>query len=382
MPLTPDWKDVLLQRHARLALAMQNAGIEILALNPGPSLIYLTGLPFHLMERPTVGIFRPHQPLVLILPELEVGKLAKYPLPIQSFAYGEDPTGWPAVFHQAMLAVDLQPGLMGVEPTRMRYLEMQMLETAAQQARGDHNVSFTTAESVLAELRGVKDASEQAAMQQAVTIAQAALTATLPTIQAGISEQQIAGELLAQLYRHGSAGELPFMPIVAAGPNSANPHAIPGERILQDGDLLIIDWGAGYEGYISDLTRTFAIGTVDDELALVAQIVAEANEAGRAAVKPGVRAGDVDRAAREVIETAGYGEYFIHRTGHGIGMEGHEAPYIYAQNNLVLQPGMTFTIEPGIYLPGRGGVRIEDNVVVTADGCHSFSDLPRNLQTL
>jgi Xaa-Pro dipeptidase len=271
---------------------------------------------------------------------------------------------------------------MGVEPTRMRYLEMQMLETAAQQARGDHNVSFTTAESVLAELRGVKDASEQAAMQQAVTIAQAALTATLPTIQAGISEQQIAGELLAQLYRHGSTGELPFMPIVAAGPNSANPHAVPGERMLQDGDLLIIDWGAGYEGYISDLTRTFAIGTVDDELAKVTQIVAEANEAGRAAVKPGVRAGDVDRAAREVIETAGYGEYFIHRTGHGIGMEGHEAPYIYAQNNLVLQPGMTFTIEPGIYLPGRGGVRIEDNVVVTADGCHSFSDLERTLQIL
>lgn len=382
MPPSPDQRDILLLRHARLALAMQNNGFEVLALNPGPSLIYLTGLPFHLMERPTVGIFRPHQPLILILPELEAGKLAQYPLPIQSFAYGEDPTGWPAVFHQALLAVDLQPGLIGVEPTRMRYLELRILETATQQAGGGSSVAFTSAESVLAELRGVKDASEQAAMQQAVSIAQAALLATLPAIRSGISEQEIAGELLAQLYRHGSAGELPFMPIVASGPNSANPHAVPGVRMLEDGDLLIIDWGAGYEGYISDLTRTFAIGRVGDELVKIAGVVEAANAAGRAAVKPGIRAGDVDRAAREVIETASYGKYFIHRTGHGIGMEGHEAPYIYAQNDLILQPGMTFTIEPGIYLPGRGGVRIEDNVVVTKDGCHSFSDLPRALQTL
>jgi Xaa-Pro dipeptidase len=231
-------------------------------------------------------------------------------------------------------------------------------------------------------MRMCKDAAEVAAMRQAVRIAQESLKAILPQIKIGMSERQIASMLTLELLSQGSDPEMPFTPIVSGGPNGANPHATPGDRPLQAGDLLVIDWGAIYEGYVSDLTRTFAIGVVEDEFAQIARIVAQANAAGRQAAGPEVAAEEVDHAARGVIESAGYGAYFIHRTGHGLGMEGHEPPYMRAGNSLPLQAGMTFTVEPGIYLPGRGGVRIEDNVVITASGAETLSDLPRQLITL
>jgi Xaa-Pro dipeptidase len=175
---------------------------------------------------------------------------------------------------------------------------------------------------------------------------------------------------------------MPFQPIVAVGENSANPHAVPTERALQQGDLLLIDWGAGFEGYFSDITRTFTMGDVTPELLRIGDIVKKANRAGREAGKSGVTAGAVDQAARSVIAAAGYGDAFIHRTGHGLGMEAHEPPYIFAGNPVLLQVGMTFTIEPGIYLPGKGGVRIEDDVVVTEVGLESLTELPRQVLPL
>jgi Xaa-Pro dipeptidase len=151
---------------------------------------------------------------------------------------------------------------------------------------------------------------------------------------------------------------------------------------LKAGDLLVVDWGATFEGYISDLTRTLAVGKVDPEYRKIHDIVQAANAAGRAAGKPGVACAEVDRAARAVIESAGYGRYFTHRTGHGIGMEGHEDPYMRGDNLQLLEPGMAYTVEPGIYLPGRNGVRIEDNMMVTEAGVESLSDMPRELMTV
>jgi Xaa-Pro dipeptidase len=235
---------------------------------------------------------------------------------------------------------------------------------------------------VLAALRMKKDESEVRAMRQAVEIAQQALKAALASARAGMTERELAAELTLQLLRNGSDPEMPFSPIVAAGPNGANPHATPSDRPLTDGDLLIIDWGASSGGYFSDLTRTFRVGQVQEELSHIVEICIQANAAGRAAARPGARAADVDYAARRVIEEAGYGPYFTHRTGHGLGMEGHEEPYIYAENSQVLEAGMTFTVEPGIYLPGKGGVRVEDNLVITADGSESLSNLDRSLVAL
>jgi Xaa-Pro dipeptidase len=363
-------------RQARLLQALPEAKLEALALNPGPTLTYLTGLHFHLMERPVVALFAPGQAPSLVLPILEMAKLEGLPYPLQAFSYGDNPATWAAAFTQALGGAQLNGRQVGVEPRSLRVLELRFLENAAPQAH------FISGEAPLAALRIQKEPAEVAAMRQAVLIAQKALQATLPAIRPGVTERAIASDLTLQLLRHGSAPEMAFSPIVSGGPNGANPHATPSDRPLARGDLLVIDWGATYDGYISDLTRTFAIGPVEPELEHIHKIVQEANAAGRAAAKPGRPIGEIDQAARQVIVQAGYGEYFTHRTGHGIGMEGHEEPYVFGENPLLLAPGMAFTVEPGIYLPGRNGVRIEDNLVITPDGAECLSDYPRHLITL
>jgi len=359
-----------------LRSALKKSNLDAIALNPGPTLRYLTGLQFHLMERPVVFIAGAEGDSVFILPDLEMAKMESLPYKAQSFPYGEDPSKWGAAFENAIQTLKLNGKRIGVEPRQIRLLEYQFVEAAAPEAQ------FPDASEALAGLRIKKDAAEVALMKRAVQIAQEALNASIPLIKVGMTEKDLAAEIVVQLLRHGSDSELPFQPIVSSGPNSANPHASPEERKLQSGDMLVIDWGAAYNGYISDLTRTFAIGQVDDELHKIHRIVQESNAAGRAAAKPGVSCAEVDKAARAVIEKAGYGQYFTHRTGHGIGMEAHEAPYIRGDNMQILEPGMAFTVEPGIYLMGRNGVRIEDNVVITIKGADVLSDLPREMQVL
>jgi Xaa-Pro dipeptidase len=258
----------------------------------------------------------------------------------------------------------------------MRLLEFGHIRAGAPEA------DFPDASDMVSRLRVRKDVEEITAMRQAVQIAQFSLEATIPLIKKGITEKEVAGELVVQLLRHGSQSGVPFTPIVSAGPNGANPHATPSDRKLQPGDLLVVDWGAAVNGYVSDLTRTFAVGEVDAEYQKIHKIVQEANIAGRAAARPGVPCANVDLAARTVIEQAGYGQYFTHRTGHGIGMEGHEDPYMRGDNMQLLEPGMAFTVEPGIYLPGRNGARIEDDVVITEDGAESLSDMPREIRVV
>ena len=363
-------------RQAALAQEMKKSDISAIAINPGASLTYLTGTHFHLSERPVIFLFLPDSQPVFILPELEAGKTDSLPFEAQVYTYGEEPTNWSGVFRQAILEAEIGSGKIGVEPRRMRVLELRFLEESAPQTQ------FTDAGGLLSNLRMYKDQDEILAIRKAVNIAQQALAGTRSVIKVGTTEREIAAELTIQLLRHGSEIEFPFSPIVQSGPNSANPHATPSDRKLERGDLLVIDWGARYDGYISDITRTFAIGGVDDQLVHIAQVVLDANCAARREARPGISAADVDQAARDVIKASGYGDFFIHRTGHGIGMEGHEAPYIRAGNEMVLKPDMTFTIEPGVYLPGRGGVRIEDDVLISESGLESLTDLPRKLEII
>jgi Xaa-Pro dipeptidase len=363
-------------RQDRLARALEAANLEGMALNAGPSLTYLTGLHFHLSERPVLGLFSLDNPALIILPELEAGKLSNLTYKTKSFAYGEDPDTWQETFREGVQAAGFSDRKIGIEPNRLRVLELELIKNSAA------GITLVSGAAPLGKLRMEKDQYEQVQMQKAVNIAQDALTTTLTEIKPGISERELAAKLVIAMLNSGSDSEMPFSPIVASGPNSANPHAFPTDRQLIEGDMLIIDWGANVGGYFSDLTRTFAIGEPDEEMAGIAQIVFVANEAARIKAGPGVPVREVDQAAREVITSAGYGEYFTHRTGHGLGMEGHEEPYIRDGNSMLLTPGMTFTIEPGIYLPGKGGVRIEDNVVVMDDGLKSFSDLPRELKIL
>jgi Xaa-Pro dipeptidase len=352
------------------------SGLDAIILNPGPTLTYLTGLHFHLMERPIILLFAKDQVPAIVVPELELQKLADLPYKLQVFSYPENPSEWDAVFRKAVQALGLEGKRIGVEPRQLRLLEFRHVRNGAPEAE------YPDASDVLSQLRLRKDKAEVDAMRRAVKIAQEALEATIPLIKISMTEKELAGELVTQLFKHGSESEMPFSPIVSAGPNSANPHASPTERKLQAGDLLVVDWGAAFNGYISDLTRTFAVGDVDEEYQKIHKIVQEANAAGRAAAKPGVPCANVDIAARDVIEKAGYGVYFTHRIGHGIGMEGHEEPYMRGDNMQLLEPGMAFTVEPGIYLPGKNGVRIEDNMVVTETGAESLSDMPREMRVV
>ncbi len=363
-------------RFDNLNASLRTSGLDAVILNPGPTLTHLTGLRFHLMERPVVLLFGKDQTPAIVLPELELQKVASLPYDLQVFAYPENPSEWGDVFRKATQALALDGKRIGVEPRQLRLLEFRYVRAGAPEA------DYPDASDVLSSLRLRKDKVEVDAMRRAVKIAQDALEATIPSIKIGMTEKELASELVVQLLRHGSEPEMPFAPIISGGPNSANPHASPTERKLQVGDLLVVDWGAAYEGYISDLTRTFAVGDVDEEYRKIHKLVQDANAAGRAAAKPGVPCAAVDKAARDAIEGAGYGAYFTHRTGHGIGMEGHEEPYMRGDNMQLLEPGMAFTVEPGIYLPGRNGVRIEDNVVITKTGADVLSDMPRAIRVI
>jgi Xaa-Pro dipeptidase len=166
---------------------------------------------------------------------------------------------------------------------------------------------------------------------------------------------------------------------VVSGPNSAQPHASPSDRQLSEGDLVTIDWGAIYRGYRSDITRTFVLGVPSPEMERMQDAVLAANQAGRMAIRPGRPAQEIDRAARRAIAQAGYGEFFVHRTGHGLGLETHEPPYVVEGNLELLNAGMAFTVEPGVYIPDVGGVRIEDDVLVTEQGAETLTKLPRDL---
>ncbi len=347
--------------------------LQGIALNPGPDLSYFSGLGFHLMERPVLMIFPQLGSPVLILPELEERKIDKLPYQVRPFLYNEDKSTWPDVFQAAFAEAGLSHGCLGVLPLRLRMHELDYIQAAAPE------LEVISAQDLISQMRMIKDDAEIYRMSEAARIAECGLAAILSSIKPGVTEKEVASRLVGRLLQDGSDPELPFFPIVSFGENTANPHAVPSDRVLQEGDLVLIDWGASFEGYCSDITRVFEVGDIQPELEKVAQFVREANAAGRAAVKPGVLASEVDKAARQVIADAGYGEFFIHRTGHGLGREAHEEPYISTYDNTELLPGMTFTIEPGIYLPNRGGVRIEDDILVTDDGCRSLTGQPREL---
>lgn len=366
---------MLTDRLYRLQSALTAAGLDGVAAIAGPNLVYLTGLGFHLSERPSVGFFPAQGDPVFVVGQLEASKFQGLPYPARVFTY-TDTAGPAGAFAQAAQALPRTLRRLAVEARRLRVMELRLIEEAF------GLTSVETAEPVWAGLRMTKDAAELAKMRVAVAIAERALLNTLPQIRAGLTEREVASELLVQTLRAGSDAELPFAPIVASGPNGALPHATITDRRLQAGDLLTVDWGAAKDGYVADLTRTYALGAAAPELQRIYALVRDANAAGRAAGRPGVTCASVDAAARQVIAAGGYGEYFVHRVGHGLGLEGHEDPSMHGENQTLLAAGMTYTIEPGIYVPGLGGVRIEDDMVVTAAGAESLSTLPRDLHSL
>lgn len=232
---------------------------------------------------------------------------------------------------------------------------------------------------LLAPLRAVKDVGEVQAIRKAIAVAEQAYQALRRWLRPGLTERAIAARLAYEMQKRGAQGEA-FPAIVAVGPNSSLPHYLPGNRPLTEHEVLLVDWGARVDWYGSDLTRVLCLGSMPARLKRVYDVVREAQARGIQAVRPGVKAEAVDRAARRVIEKAGYGKLFNHALGHGIGLAGHEAPRIGKGSDQVLEPGMVITIEPGVYLPGVGGVRLEDDVLVTETGGEQLSTLPLDLR--
>jgi Xaa-Pro dipeptidase len=360
------------RRLLELAQAQEQSHVDLVAIVPGANLRYLTSLEMSTSERVTLALFPLGGQPVFVLPELETPRArARLAVEASFYGYGDQEGPGPAM-QQAAGDLRLEGKVVAVEHLRMRVLELRLLEERAASAR------FVDGEPLLSQLRILKDAEETAAMRQASEVNEECFRQVAARIRRGVTEQELAS-IWQKAALDTSGGELPDVPIVASGINGASPHTTATARAVERGDLVIIDGFLRVEGYYSDITRTYAVGEIDDELQSIYSIVEEANAAGRDAVKPGIQAQEVDRAARQVIEEAGYGEYFSHRTGHGLGLEIHEPPYIVEGNEEILQPGMTFTVEPGIYLPGQGGVRIEDDVLVTEIGCETLTDLPRGL---
>lgn len=360
------------QRLARLTEEILSHGLDGIVLMPGPNMLYLSGMHTHVSERPILLFIPVDDDPAVIIPKLEAMKARAAGIPEDRIFAWTDDEGYTGAFQQLCAHLELSDYLLGVEAFHMRVLELELLKRYAPGLTTAH------AEPIMTALRLKKDTGEIAAMQKATETAETALQNLLPKIKIGQTEKEIAAMLVQELTTAGSHGNA-FSPIVAAGPNSASPHAMPTERPIQAGDLLVIDFGAIIDDYPSDITRTFAVGQIEPEFERIYAIVRQANAAGKAAAKPGASGRDIDRATRAVIDSAGYGEYFFHRTGHGLGLETHEEPYIMELNPTPLETGNVFTVEPGIYLTDRGGVRIEDNVVITRDGQHTLTTFTREL---
>lgn len=364
------------KRWERLFEEMQGSGVSNMALMPGANMFYMTGLRMGLSERPTLLVISSQGAAFFVMPRLEAQKgqtvvenLKNEGLDldfrVESFSDEEGPSG---AFQRALSVIGA--GTWSFENRSMRLLEYSLIRDTI----GD--LDWHDAGKVMKDLRMVKDEQETQSMRKACALADKGADMARKLLAPGETALDIVRAIEQRLKEEGaqSAGMA-----LATGVDTAIPHASVSRTPMADGDLAWLDLVVNVDGYYADITRTYAVGTLGDELQRVYRIVLEAQEHARLNAKPGMSGAAVDALARDVIEGYGYGEYFIHRTGHGLGLEVHEEPYIVSSNHLPLPVGSTFTVEPGIYLPGKGGVRIEDDVLMTGEGLISLTTYPRNL---
>ncbi|MFF3406178.1 aminopeptidase P family protein [Streptomyces sp. NPDC002742] len=354
-------------RMRRAAEAAAEAGLDGVLVAPGPDLVWLTGYRPVETERLTLLVLRPGQDPALVVPTLEAPDAAKSAgapaLTLHDWTDGTDP------YAAAAPLLD-RAGHFGISDNGWA-LHLLGLQKRLPDSR------YTALTDALPMLRAVKDAAELERLAAAGAAADEAFEEIRKVRFADRRESEVSRELADLLRRFGHS-QVDFT-IVASGPNGANPHHEADERVIEQGDMVVLDFGGLKDGYGSDTSRTVHVGEPDEEERKVHDIVREAQEAGFRAVRPGVACQDIDRAARAVIKDSGYGEYFIHRTGHGIGVTTHEPPYMVEGEEQPLVPGMCFSVEPGIYLPGRFGVRIEDIVTVTEDGGRRLNTTTREM---
>jgi Xaa-Pro aminopeptidase len=356
-----------LERMRRAARVGAEEDLDAIVVAPSPDLAYLTGYDPPPLERPTLLVLRPGRDPALLVPELEralavdarVGEIV-------------DLVPWRDATDPYRAAVDLLPavGRVGLSD-RIWGIHVLRVQAAAPA------LTWAPASRVLSRLRARKDPDEVDALRRAGAAADATFEDIRRLPFGGRTEREIASDLRRLLVEHGH--DVADFAIVGSGPNGASPHHEATDRSIVPGDAVVLDFGGSLDGYFSDTTRTVLVGDPPQGFEDVFALVREAQERAVGSIVPGVPIQEVDRAARGVITAGGFGERFIHRTGHGIGLDVHEPPYAVEGDETSLEPGMTFSVEPGIYLEGRFGVRIEDIVVVTDDGVERLNRSPREL---
>jgi Xaa-Pro aminopeptidase len=352
-------------RMERARARMGELGVDALCVSVGPDLPYLTGYAALPLERLTMLVVPRHEEAVLVVPELEAPRVVDRPevFTVRPWSETEDPV---------QLVADRVRGAGVVaigDQTWARFV--LALEASLPEAQ------FVPANRVTAPLRVVKDAAEVAALQRAASAVDEIAASLRERPFGGRSERDVAREVVERMLDQGH--ERANFAIVASGPNGASPHHEPADRVIEAGDVIVCDFGGTMDGYCSDITRMYAVGVPAAEVRDDYEILAEAQEAAVRSATVGTRCSDVDAVARRALDEAGLGEFFVHRTGHGIGMEAHEDPYLVADNARPLRAGHVFSIEPGVYLPGRFGLRLEDIVVATEDGPRRLNAAPRDL---
>jgi Xaa-Pro aminopeptidase len=376
--LVPSEKLVSIDRvHAARDVAGE-LGLDLLVFTPGSDLRYLCGYSAHAMERLTALVVPARGEPFLVVPRLEAPMVGASPagaLGLQVLAWDETEDAFD------LLAAEVSARL-GRAPSRVAVGNRTWAEHALGVQRALPGSALELAAPVVDRLRMVKDAAEIAALAAAGAAIDRVHARMAEILKVGRTEAEVGADIAAAILEEGHVG-VDFT-IVGSGPNGASPHHDVSARVVEAGDVVVVDIGGETAtGYRSDCTRTYAVGqSPGAEVAEWYGVLQEAQAAATAAVRPGVSAEEIDATARRVITDAGYGEYFIHRTGHGIGLDTHEAPYLVEGNTLPLVPGMAFSVEPGIYLPGRCGARIEDIVVCTEDGVRSLNGGPRELVVL
>jgi Xaa-Pro dipeptidase len=343
---------------------------EAVYLASPTNLRYLAGVSIIPLERLAALVVARDRDPFLVVPALEAESASKNPagMTVLSWTDAEGPFG---VLRTALEQAQVRSVALEKESVNVKVFEM--LQTILDGG------SFPDASPLVAELRMRKSPAEVAAIEEAAAVLDACLAELPEGLRPGRSEAEIAFELDGLVRRHGGEGSA-FDTSVLSGPNAALPHGRPGPRELQEGDLVIVDFGTLRDGYCADVARTFAVGEASEESHEIFELVRRAQNAGCDAVRAGALCSEVDAAARSVIDNGGYGDYFVHRTGHGLGLDVHEPPSLVAGNDRPLEVGNVVTVEPGIYVPGVVGVRIEDDVAVTEGGGSTrLTNAPREL---
>jgi Xaa-Pro aminopeptidase len=345
---------------------MAGHGLEAAYITRPVSIAYLTGLHANPHERLMALVVRPDR-ATLVVPALESDNAAKNSehAAVVAWRDGEDP------YELVRVALEGCTRL-GVEK---EHLTVQAAETLGS---GPGALEMVDVAPEIRRLRRTKSSGELEKIARACAITDAVCDEAMLRLQAGQSELAVAVGISAAIAAYGAS--LAFETLVQSGHNTAEPHHGPSDRLLKNGDLILLDFGAAFEGYRADTTRMAVVGEPTARQLEIHRLVLQAHDAAINAVRAGVTTGEVDAAARDVIAAAGLGDRFFHRVGHGLGLEAHEDPSLDPGSNTVLEPGMVFTIEPGIYIPLWGGVRIEDDVVVEAEGCRVLTTADRNLR--